>query len=339
MGNAVGLRTVLMTGVESTYGTPVTPDRTFEVNSESLDLIPEIIPSDALRAGSRNLRVSSRRVTVARMGAGDIPMQVPTNGFGRWLQMALGGTSTIAQMGATPAYLQTHAMGTLAGKSQTIQKQIRDQANTTVGTFTHHGAKVTTMQLSVSKKGILIATFGIDSEDVDTSTAAATPSYTVTRVFHFGQISSLTLGGTATGPLVSGATAVASVTDFSLTLDNHLNTDEFFMGGGGLKSEPLEDAYPEVTGSITARFASPTAMYDAFAADTGLALVLGFAGAVISGIETEQFIITLPKVHLTGEAPKANGPGVISVTVPFEAQYDGTNAGMYVLYKSTDTAI
>jgi hypothetical protein len=339
MGNAVGLRTVLMTGVESTYGTPVVVDRAFEIDSESLDRTNEIIPSDALRSGSRNLRTSSRRVVTSRMGGGDVVMQVPTNGFGRWLQMALGGTSSIVQVGATPAYMQTHSMGTLAGKSQTIQKQIRDQANTTVGTFTHHGAKVTTMQLAVSKKGILIATFGIDSEDVDTSTAAATPSYTVTRVFHFGQATSLTLGGTVTGGLVSGGTALASVTDFTVTLDNHLNTDEFFLGGGGLKAEPLEDAYPEVTGSITARFASPTAMYDAFAADTGLALQLSFSGAVISGAETEQLIISVPKVHLTGEAPKANGPGVIAVTVPFEGQFDGTNGGMYCFLKSTDTSI
>lgn len=338
MGNAIGLTTALMTGVETTYGTPVALTRSFEIDSESLDFQKEVIRSDALRSGTRGLRRGSRRAMVARSGAGDIVMQVTTNGMGRWFQQALGGTSSIAQVGATPAWLQTHTMGSLEGKSQTIQKQLRDQANALKQQFTFHGAKVATMNLAVSKKGVLVATFGIDAEDVDTATAAGTPSYVSTSVYHWGQ-GSLSLGGTATAGLVSGGTLLATVTEANVMVDNHLNIDEFFMNGTGLKSEPVEDDYPEVTGSFKARFASIADFYTAFRADSALALSLSFAGGVIGGGESEALIISLPEIRLLGEAPKVGGAGVVEVTVPFEAQYDGTNVGMRLDYKSSDTSI
>lgn len=338
MGNAIGLHTTVMTKPEVTFGTPLTVDRAFEINSETLDRSNNVIPSDALRAGVRNLRRGSRRVIASHEGMGDIVMQVVTNGMGRWFQQALGGTSTITQVGGTAAWLQSHTMGSLAALSQTIQKQVRDQANTVVGTFTFPGSKVTTMELALSKKGLLLATFGVNSKDVVDNIAAASPSYTSTRVFNFQQ-AALLLGGTATAGLVSGGAAAAGVSDFSFKLDNKLALDEYFIGSGGTKAEPQEDAYPEIAGKFTARFSDPSVLYDVFAADAALGLSFSFQGALIGGGNYETLIISIPEIHLLGEMPKASGPAVINVNIPFEAQYDGTNVGMRIDYQSSDTAI
>lgn len=338
MGNAVGLHTVLMTKPEVTFGTPLTVDRAFEINSESLDRKNNVIPSDALRGGTRNLRRGSRRVVASHEGMGDITMQVVTNGMGRWFQQALGGTSVIAQIGGTAAWLQTHTMGSLAGVSQTIQKQVRDQANAVVGTFTFPGSKTATMELALAKKGVLLATFGINSKDVVDTTAAASPTYGSTHVFHFAQ-GQLTLGGTASGGLVSGGSVAAGISDFNVKLDNHLSLDEYFLGNTGTKSEPLEDDYPTIDGKFTARFSDPATLYDVFAADTALGLNLSFQGALIGGGNYETLIISIPEIRLTGEMPKAGGPKVIDVNIPFEAQYDGANVGMRVDYQSSDVSI
>lgn len=338
MGNAVGLHTVVMTKPEATFGSPLAADRAFEINSESLDRKNNVIPSDALRGGARNLRRGSRRVIASHEGAGDVVMQVVSNGMGRWFQQALGGVSTIAQVGSSAAWIQTHMMGSLAGISQTVQKQVRDQANTVVGTFTFPGTKVTTMELALAKKSMLIATFGLNSKDVVDNVAAASPTYPNAHVFHF-QEASLTLGGTATAGLVSGGTPAAGVSDFSVKLDNKLALDEYFIGSGGTKSEPQEDDYPTLDGKFTARFSDPTVLYDVFAADAALGLNFAFQGALIGGGNYETLIISIPEIHLTGEQPKASGPKVIEVNIPFEAQYDGTNVGMRVDYQSSDTAI
>src|SRR5437773_11139235 len=125
-GSAVGLQTIFGTGEETTYGTPVAPDRAYELMNEGLDRDNLVITSRGLRGGTRNLQRGSRRVVAGRQGKGPVNLEVATTGFGRWFKHLLGGTPTIAQQGATTAWMQTHQMGDLLGKSQTIQNQIRD---------------------------------------------------------------------------------------------------------------------------------------------------------------------------------------------------------------------
>lgn len=327
MGSAVGLTTRLCTAVESVYGTPVTPDRFLEFNSEGLERKNEIIRSNALGSGSLNLRRGSRSVVSARRGEGPIDMEVVTNGMGRLLKQILGGTPTIVQQGATAAWLQTHTLGSLQGKSLTIQKQLRDEADTVIGKFTFHGCKFPTAEFKIDKKGKLMLSLTVDAEDVDTSTAAASPSLVATKVFHYRQ-----------GALTIAGVAAAQVQSASIKVDRKMDTDRFFLGNAGVKAEPLVNDFPEVTGALSAEFAAST-YYDLFAADTPAALVLTFVGDLIASTFFETLTITIPEIRLTGETPKVGGPGLVIVNHPFEAQWDGSSANMTIAYTSTDTAI
>jgi hypothetical protein len=327
----VGLLTTFGCAEEVTYGTAITPDRWFEITGEGLERENTTLQSNGLRSGAIHSRRSSRRVVSAQQGNGPFTMEVPTTGFGRLLKHALGSTPTVVQQGGTPAYLQTHAMGSNAGKSLTVQKVIRDGANAVVQQFTHVGAKITSVEFSISVDQLLLATFAVDSRQENVSTAVAAPTYPSNKPFHFGQVNVLTLAGGA----------VAKVTDATIKLDRPQKTDNFYLGSAGLKSEPTENDFPAITGSLTAEFdsANKTALYDAFAAGTASALVLTFTGAQISGIYNEVISFSIPAIHLTGETPKVGGPDAVTVTVPFEGAWDGTNADMTVSYTSTDTAV
>lgn len=327
MGSAVGLTTRLCTGVETTYGTVQTPDRFLEFQTETLERKNEIIRSNALGSGSLHLRRGSRSVVAGRHGEGNIEMEVVKNGMGRILGNLLGGTPTIVQQGGTPAYLQTFTMGSTSGKSLTIQKQKRDESDTVVSNFTFEGSKFVAGEFKIDKKGKLMLGLTVDAEDVNTSTPAAIPSLAPTSVFHYQQ-----------GGLTVGGVAASSVESCSVKLDRKLDVDRFFLGNAGVKAEPIVNDFPDVTGVLVAEFAAST-YYDLFAADTGVALVLTFTGAVISGIYNEKLQITVPEVHFTGETPKTSGPGLIKVNMPFEGQWDGASADMTVLYQSTDTSI
>lgn len=325
---ALGLTTALATAVESTYGTPLAPDRFLEFESETLERKQEVLSSNALRSGTPRLHRGSRRVTSARWGEGQITCEAVTNGLGRLLNHALGGTSTITQQGVTAAWLQTHSLGSTLGKYLTVQKQFRDEANAVVQQFTFEGTKITDLEMKCAKKGKLMLSFGCDAEDVNVATAAATPAYTATNVFHFAQ-----------GALTVGGTAVALVSDFSTKFDRKMATDRFFLGNAGLKKEPLLNDFPEVTGTLTAEFDDKATYFDRFAADTPVALVMTFTGAIISGSFNELFRITIPEIRFTGETPKAGGPGLIMQNASFEGCDDGTNAGIKVEYQSTDLAV
>jgi hypothetical protein len=308
MGSAVGLTTALMTSPnETAYGTPAVCDRGLEFDSESLERKNEIIPSQALRSGAVNLRRGSRRVVSARWGEGSITCEVVTNGMGRLFQNALGGTSTNTMV-ETGVNIQTHSLGSSLGKSLTIQKQLRDESNAVVSPFTFHGCK-------------------FPSEDVDTTTAAATPVYTSTKTFHYRQ-----------GTLKIDGAAFALVQSASVKFDRKLDTDRFHLGNAGVKAEPLVNDFPDVTGTLSAEFANTT-LYAKFTEDTAAALILEFVGGIIGTVSQETFRITVPEIRLTGETPKVGGPGLVVLNHPFEGQYNGVDAGMKVEYITTDATL
>ena len=317
---AVGLQTVFGTGVETVYGTPVTPTRWYGLlPGETLERRQNVLQGQSIFAGGRNVRRGEHRALTHRWGEGTVPLEVMNKGFGRWFEHILGGTPAIT--GAGP-YQQVFEMGSLTGKSLTIQKGLRDQAGATREKFTFHGCKCTTAEFTCAVGEILRMNVGIDAEDVDDTTALAAHTYTT---------------GTAPFQWAHGAVAiegvnVAKVMTAGIRLDNALKTDSFFFGTGGLKGEPEPNDFPTVTGTITMEFDQNDTVYDLYAADSGVSLELDFdAGA-------DELTILVPEIHFTGETPKVGSPGVITLTAPFEAAYDGTNKSMKITYVTSDAA-
>lgn len=327
---AVGLQSVFGTAPETTYGTVITPNRWYEILSESLERKQNVIQSSGIRAGTRTLRRGSRRAVTHRWGEGGVEMEVATKGFGRWFEQMLGGTPAITQpdsVGNPTVYQHVYSMGSLAGKSLTVQKGLRDQAGATVQQFTFHGCKVASWQLGIAVGEILKLSTTLDAEDVDTTTALAAHTFTDASVFHFAQ-----------GTLKVGGSSVAKVSSANISGNNSLKTDSFFLGTGGLKGQPEPNDFPSIEGSLSAEFESAATFYDRFTADSAAALVLEFEGGAISGTYKHKLTVEVPEVHFLGDTPKVNGPDVIVQDVPFEGAYDGTNAGVKVTLVTTDSA-
>ena len=328
MGTAVGRQLNVGTGVESTYGTPVAPDRWHEVTGETLDFRPNNMNSNGLRGGTNTFgRRASRRQRSTQDGGGGIAMEVPTTTFGRWLAHTLGGTPTIAQQGATTAYLHTYAQGSLNGKSLTIQKQFRDAANTEVESYTFHGSKILSAAFAVAPNQYLTADFTIDAEDVDTTTATASASYSEVDLFTWKH-----------GAITVDGSPVAKVTNAAWTISNAMKTDGYYLGGSGLKSEPTDNDYRSVTGTLDVEFADPATVWTKFFNDTEFELVLTFAADNIEGAYDYTLEFTMPAAFFTGDTPKAGGPDVIVQGAPFEALFNGTDPMITATYLTTDTA-
>jgi hypothetical protein len=328
MGSALGLLTSLATGQESTWGTAVTPDVFVQPNTEGLEEKKDVRQSSALPGSGIHTRRGARRVVTARWGEGPVELEVTTNKMGRLLRHALGGTPTIAQQGGTAAYLQTHSLGSTLGLGLTVQKQIRDEADTLLQKYTMAGTKITAVEFKLDNRGMLVMVVTFDSKTFESSTAAATRVFTTTKTFHFAQCA-ITLGGVA-------ATLIDS---FSVKFDRKMKTDRFFAGSAGRKSEQLLNDFPDITGTLNAEFADPAVIVADFIADTPKALVMEFIGDLIASTFYETFRITIPAAYFMGETPKTSGPGLLMINAPFEGQYDGTNADLKIEYMSTDTTI
>ena len=322
MSNQMQLGTV----PEVTYGTPVTVDRFYEfLGGESLERQQTVIMPDGLQPGLV-YKLGPRRALVKQWGSGTIPMEVATSLFGRWFKFMLGDNATVTLVGAT-INEHTYAPGTLVGQSLTIQKGVEPWAVTPTAAqpFTFHGAKCTGWEFSISDEGFLLLSVDIDAEDVDTATGLAVASYPV--------IANLTFADRC---LLIDDVTVSGVSDVTISGENAINIDRYFLCNSGLKEEPLENGFRTVTGSLNAEFRSIADFYTAFAADTELKLVLDFVGAAVDGTFTEQLMIELNSVFLTGDTPAVSGPepSVQSVTFDSYEQDDGTS--MLLTYRTLD---
>lgn len=342
MVTGIGLRTVVGSAVETTYGSAEPIDRRYEFVSESLQRQNTILQSEGISGRAQTVRAGGRRVRSAQMGSGDLTMEVLPVGFSRWIEHMLGGTPTISQpddVGAPSVFLHTHELGALSGKSLTVQKVIRSGEGTVIDAFTYQGCKVTGWQLNVTVDQILRLQASLDAQqvvdDVDPAAliALSEPDLTV-QPFNF-------LGAAIT---FDGDPAVR-VLDATVVGANSLKTDSFFLGSNGLKAEPEVNAFREVTGTLSAEatettYGSPAqTLHQLFADDVAVALVLSFAGQVIEGTLSEELTVTIPDIRFTGETPQVGGPDVVSQSLAFEGQYDGTNAPVTVEYQTVDSAV
>ncbi|SDN73860.1 phage tail tube protein [Allokutzneria albata] len=315
-----GLSAQLMTAEESTYGTPVTPNRGFEFRQESLKLDLTRMESSALRSGTRIQR-SDRWATGQRSVSGDITMEVGTVGFGRWFKHMLGAVAT-SQPDAVndpDVYLHEFTIGDLP-VSQTIQVG-RPDVGGTVRPFTYHGCRTTQWTLECAVGEFLTMQNSILGEDEDTATALASITYPDDLVpFTFVQ-----------GALEIASSA-ADVKNVTINGSNALAEDRFFLGRA-LRKSPLEAGMREVTGNLTPEFES-LAAYNRFVNGTEATLDLLFEGPTISSTYKYSLQLTA-NVRFDGETPNIGGPGIVEQPLPWKVVDDGTT-GLTIAYQTTD---
>jgi len=266
---------------ETTYGTPVTTTHFYEFLSENFVYNPAFLDGAGLKAGQAFNR--STRTVVSQFDVnGDLTMEhtsgeaatAVADSMGFWWKYALGSAFTTPTVVLGTAYQQVHVNGSKAGQFMTVQVGRPQISGVTVQPFTYTGVKLTDWQFSCSDNQIAQLKVTADGQTELTSTGLAAASYpTPNGLFSFANASVFTLGGTAT--TTAGVTSVASgvavasrVTGITLAGSTPMKVDRYGLGNSGLKGEPIENAIPTITGTLTTEFFSRTELYDVFKANT-----------------------------------------------------------------------
>lgn len=315
---------------ESTYGTPVTPTKFFEFNSESLKKVPGRSESKGHRAGQRVMR-ADRHEPYHTGVTGSLELDVPTKGFGILLKHALGTASISTATDSN--YTQTHIIGDLTSRYLTGQVNRQFQAGTDQA-HTFHGLKIVAMELSCDMDGVLVASFEFDGEDEDTGTALATVTYASdTRVFSWAG-GAVTIGGSS-----------AEITGFRCRIANALNTGRRYLRGSVLKKNPLENDFRTVEWELKGLDHTALTNYgrviDLDRADNLAAIVATFNGPVAhAGTTLPRLEITLPAARfdaVDGLSVSTFDP--LSTTFSGIATDDDSAEPLTITYRTTDSAV
>jgi len=381
MAVGAGLATQLGIATEVTNGTQLAVTRFFEINSETMAMGKNVVQGAGLRApatgsgggpaaGSSLFERSSRRVVGSWDGKGGWNMDVPFSGMGLLLEHMMGaynpgttgGTNNplVVQQGATAAWLQTYAPGSLAGKTFCLQVGKPDSGGT-VRPFTYVGTKVLDWEVTFDLNQFVKLQVNTDAwqeltpdnpQGTTAGQALSSAVYSAGQqffqfrqglIFNGGTLA--TSGGVTT---LSSATAAARVLKGSIKVTHPLDVARYFVAGtggvggsgvAGVKSEQLENGFRQVTGSLDVEFFNLSAYYDTAGADTNFPLWLQFVGPVIASSFNYTFEIMIPNCHIDAPfTPPVPGPGILQHTLPIKGLDDEVNNQVQVRYLSTDTA-
>ena len=333
-----GLGSQVMFGVETTYGTAVTPTVTLEATSVGLELQQEYIMSEGLRSGLRVQR-GDRTVTNRKGVNGDIELDITSNALARWLIHAMGDSRAVSTIKTNPAasvYLYTMRLGDPADlASMTIQTGSADVGGN-VRRMDAVGCYCTEFSLSNEIDGILTGSFTIDGRDYTPSASAVTTasyaSGTEPLVFHQGAI---TVGGTAV-PLKS----------YELSVTHGYDTERYQINSTSLKSRPIINAKDEITLTLEMDFDGTAAgatwatddLVTKFRAGTKVTNVIGTwtGSTAIASTNYPYLKATVPQAVITSATPTIDGPEVIALSVELMVTDNGTDQPLTLEYQSSE---
>ena len=317
----------MMFADESTYGTAVTPTRTFEYDSESIEDAHGRTVGDPLRRGTAFAR--NDRFTPYYAGAsGTVSLAVMSKGFGYFLEHMLGQVATTGPA-ETTVYTHTGTEAALYGDFFTMQLNRPLHPAGTDQAFTYGGGKITEWTVSNSVDGNLMLELGMDFANVTTATALATAAYPT-------GMDPLTWAG---GTVTVGGTQV-DVSEFSLTVNNGLNVDRRPIRGLTQKKEPT-DGRREASFSLKADFESLTQRNRAASttrAGALAAVVATWQGPTLLGSTIyPTFEVTLAAARFDEWKAATTDYNGIEQELTGAVTWDGTNSPVKVVYKSADT--
>lgn len=325
---------------ETTFKTAVTVDAFPEFTEEDWSTSFTYSESASMRYGRRVQASDRRRITKEEV-TGSFTQELLTKGHGKLFEAALGtGVSTVAS-GAAYQQLFTPAVDDFL-PSYTFQKGITLLGGAT-SPVTFAGCVCSGFELTAGNGELPTIKWNWVGSTTTTATALATASYlSGANILSFVD-ASLKIGGSVTVPtttaLSSGGTVAANIRDLSLTYDNGLDENGWFLGSGTRGRKPALGVRT-ITGNITAEYDS-NVLRDAYLAQTDMALVMRFQhSTAITGAFYPTIEITIPNIRLNGELPKAAGGDVVTQAIDFVG-LDGRVAAhpIYVAVVTAETAI
>jgi hypothetical protein len=319
----------------------------YEFLSENFVYNPAFLDGQGLKAGQAYNRAT--RTVVSQFDVnGDLTMEhtsgeaatAVADSMGFWWKYALGSAFTTPTVVLGTAYQQVHTNGSKAGQYLTVQVGRPQISGITVQPASYVGVKLTDWEFSCSDNQIaqLKVTADGQTELVGTPALAAASYPTPNGLFSFANATTFTLGGTAT--TTAGVTSVASgvapssrVNGITIAGSTPMKVDRYGLGNAGLKGEPIENAIPTITGTLSTEFFSRAEFYDVFRANTVQPFQLDFtkfdslgndANGVAAGPNPYRLSFIMPATRFKTAAVNIGGPDVIPQSVGFQCYDDGT---------------
>lgn len=343
MATGTGLDSQVVVGLETTWGTPVTPAKAIEFDTESLNWEPGWIEPTGLRVGTKFKR-ASRLVRSTENVSGGLALQFATRNMGTLVKAMTGSTVVAPTLVLGSAYKQVHNPGDFITKSLTIQVG-RPEPTTpyTVRPHTYEGCKVTGWEWSVADGETAQLSLDIDGQTELTATALVSPTYVSSEVFNFSQVTVFKFGGTVSGvtelSVAGGVTVATIIKKISFKGETPMAADRRGIGNAGQKAEQLENDTPTISFSLEAEF-SKAELYDVMKANTTTAIELKLEGSIISGSDKNTVHIIASAAKFKTAAPNVDGPDIVQMTVEGECYSDEVNAPfMFKLISGDSTAI
>ncbi|MBB3158193.1 hypothetical protein FHS07_001889 [Microbacterium proteolyticum] len=332
-------------GRETTYGVPVAPTR-FAESDAKMKYDVKTIQSKGLRPG-KNVNRLNRNAIGRFEGSGDVAFDVPTRGFGMWLNAVLGAVTNTVVPSTTPAlYQQVHTISTTDPvQTFTLQEVLPTLGGVNSYPHTFTGCAFDSIELSAKEGGFVEAKLSVTARELQTAFNAAAASYPADDALFTFVHGAVTTGGaltppTATAPASMTGSPAANIVDISLSIKRSLDSDGWNLGGKGLRSRAPLLGLPEISGKITAEY-TDNALRDAYLAQTPISLLLTFEHNVaVSGANKPMLQIAIPAFRLKGEVPASDGGNPIKLSADFEVFDDGVSAQpITIVYRTLDTLV
>ena len=297
--------------IEGTYGTYAAPTEWHEIVSESLALNITPVESAAVRQGSRFIR-SDDWVQGQRSVSGSFDLDLTDENLMNVWKLCWGDVGTPG--GAGP---YTHALSPATADLPSATIQVgRPERDGTVVPFSYTGCVVPSWTLSASVGGIGALSVNVAGRDEIDSEALGTPSYASGAELLTFVGASVTLAG-----------ASFPARDVSLTMDNGLNIDRYFLGAQTMSAPKV--AGGSASGTLSAEFFDDTNgtsdtkyAYERFVDGAEAALVLTF-GAVTTPAHS---VVITANVRTDGTTPNLNGKDITNISVPFTCVATGADS-------------
>lgn len=319
---------------ETTFGTPVAVTKFFEFSKESITGSYDRVQADALSA---SLFDRADRFAVAPKGAaGDVTIEVLSKGFGDWLLFMLGQVET-GDAVETVVYTHTATPGNLSGKSFTLQIG-RPRSDDTIVPWTYGGGKITKWELSNSVDQTLQMQLSMDFAN-EANPASPSGAFALQSAT---QVSGAEVYTWQKGVLNIGGTPV-DVTDVSVSCDNGLKVDRYFIRGNTAKKEQIQDSKRKIEASFKCDYDSDTLwrmVSSANAAGAMTTLEATWTGLNVIGTDMYPSItVTVPALRFDEGAPVVDGPSMLDQSFSMTGYDNGTDAPITVAYTSLDATV
>lgn len=287
--------------------TPATPTFTpIRQTGTTLALTKETIQSQELRADRQiaDMRHGNKQV------GGDISCELSFGGaFDTMLEAVLCGTWEVD----TPTAGTDELKAGVVRRPFTIERHFAD-----IGQYLRYkGCEFNTWNLTVSPNAIITSNFGLIGRSMDdpAQTAIAGATYDPgTTSSPFDSFS---------GTIEEGGSAIAIITELSLTLENGLSA---LFTVGSDTAACLSIARSNLSGSVTAWFESE-ALYEKFLNETESSLEFTLSDG------TNAYGFSLPRIKYNSGQPDVSGEGEVTISLDIMALFDETEESQIVITK------